>query len=127
MDTSIIGKEEKEKFLNYFSSVLSDMNVDYKDTQISAENIANISASIANFTTQVEHLTPLAKKSDKETQSWFVGLIDEFYHSLSLWTERHADEIALYEKDIKNMKSPPLALLAKRLQIQSENMRKVIV
>lgn len=102
------------------------MNVDYRESTMRAENIRNIATSISNFTSQVERLTPLAKNSDQETQKWFIGLIDEFQAALSLWTERHADEIALYESNLEKKNTKAIALLEKRLQIQSETMRKII-
>lgn len=122
-----IGTRERIAFLNYYSSLISDMNVDYRDAKISPENIRNISTSISNFTSQVEKLTPLAKNSERETQKWFIWLIDEFQTALSLWTERHADEIQLYESSLENKNTKAIALLEKRLQIQSENMRKIMV
>jgi hypothetical protein len=122
-----IGTRERIAFLNYYSSLISDINVDYRDKKISPENIRNISTSISNFTSQVEKLAPLAKNSERETQKWFIWLIDEFQKALSLWTERHADEILLYESNLENKNTWAIALLEKRLQIQSENMRKIIV
>lgn len=80
-----IGTRERIAFLNYYSSLISDMNVDYRDKKIAPENIRNISTSISNFTSQVEKLTPLAKNSERETQKWFIWLIDEFQTALSLW------------------------------------------
>lgn len=67
-----IGTRERIAFLNYYSSLISDMNVDYRDKKIAPENIRNISTSISNFTSQVEKLTPLAKNSERETQKWFI-------------------------------------------------------
>jgi hypothetical protein len=122
---ALIGRTEKEEFLNYYSSVLSDMNVDYRDMKISPENIRNIGVSISNFSKKVEDLTPRVKESSRETQTWFIEIIDEFYRGLSLWTERHADEIDTYERHITD-DSPALSLMKVRLASQRENMRNVI-
>ncbi len=117
---------DKEVLLQYYSSLLSDMNVDYKDKKISPENIEKITESMRNMTKQVEKIAPQIEKSDEATKKWFIGIIDEFHDALSLWTERHADEISAYESALENKNSPTISLLEKRLQIQAENIRKVV-
>lgn len=102
------------------------MNVDYKDNKIRPENIEKISESTRNLTNQIEKLSPRIAKSDEATKKWFIGIIEEFHGALSLWTERHADEIKSYESALENKNSPTIALLQKRLEIQAENIRTAI-
>ncbi|GAB0174761.1 MAG: hypothetical protein HHAS10_06400 [Candidatus Altimarinota bacterium] len=121
-----LSRIEKEEFLNYYSSVLSDLNMDYRDMGISPENITHIAGSISNFSERVNSLAPEIKKSSKEIQVWFIDIIDEFYKEVALWTERHADEIVLYEKSLPEG-DPTIQLLKTRLLSQSENLKKVTV
>lgn len=123
----------KEVLLNLYSSLLSDMNVDYRGMDMWVENIRNISRSIENFTDEVESLSKSLSKQSPEDQKWFLSLLEEFHQNLTLWISRHISELSLYEKEVEKISHQTsdeswkwvIRLSEKRIQNQIQIFKKI--
>ena len=91
--------------MNLYSSVLSDMNIDFRDKKIHATNISEISKSIQNLTHEIEALGKEISKGTPENQQWLLGIIEEFNTHLRMWIDRHTDELESIESMIKNQET----------------------
>lgn len=123
-------EQRKSRLLNMYSSVLSDMNMDYKDTKIGAENIRNIAKSILNFSWEIKIVSTQIAKESEENKKWLFEIISEFSDNLSLWIHRHMDELKITKEQIANTtprEHPTLELIEKRLDMQVENLQKIIL
>ncbi len=89
--------------MNLYSSLLSDMNVDYRDTKITPENIGQIRASLMNFTTQIEQTAKYAKFLGESDKKWLTEIVTEFRAALIIWIRRHESELILYEKEVEHV------------------------
>ncbi len=106
------------------------MNVDYKDTAISIENIRNIAKSILNFWWEIRIVSAQVKKESEENKKWLFEIVSEFSQNLTLWIHRHMNELDVTKEHIwedNTWKNPALDLAEKRLDLQIENLRKVIL
>lgn len=121
---------QKEYMMNLYSSLLSDMNVDYRDQKMTPQNIVNIAQSLQNLTDDIETSSRHIQKQSAENQRWLVDLIQELDQNLKLWIDRHTDEIDLYIQDIE--KNTPrtsekwvFGLVIARLENQKQILRKI--
>lgn len=125
--------ERKGVLMNLYSSLLSDMNVDYRGMDMWVENIRNISRSIENFTDEVESLSKSLSKQSSEDQKWFISLLEEFHQNLTLWISRHISELFLYEKEVEKISNQVsdesgkwvIRLSEKRIQNQIQIFQKI--
>ena len=86
--------------MNMYSSVLSDMNLDYQNTTISIENIRNIAKSILNFSCEIKTITTQVEQLSEENKKWLFMMISEFSQNLTLWINRHMDELQMTKAQI---------------------------
>lgn len=121
----------KDRLMNLYSSVLSDMNMDFRDANIWAVNIGNITESIRHFADEVSQLQALVLKQNPENQKWFIDLIQEFTTHLHLWIERHASELQIIDSTIQTIKTSDiweqsaLKLASKRLESHIQLLEKI--
>ncbi len=121
----------KSRLMNLYSSVLSDMNMDFRDTNIWAINIGNITESIRHFADEVNKLQTIALKQNPENQKWLTDLIQEFTTNLHLWIERHASELQILDSTIQTMETThiweqsALELASKRLESHIQLLEKI--
>lgn len=106
--------------MNMYSSVLSDMNVDYRDAKIGVQNIRDISTSIVHLSEEITKMSKGISEESEENQKWFVDLIREFSRELDLWMGRHASELEIVTDTLSDTvtESPALDLMTTRLQTQ---------
>lgn len=120
--------ERKARLMNMYSSLLSDMNVDYKNMEIGVENIRSLSRSILNFSSEVQKMSKQVKWEDEIEQKWLTDIINEFSQNLKLWMGRHMSELNVTEINIEKTPewdAPALALARNRLDIQIQSLQRV--
>lgn len=117
--------EQKTRIMNMYSSVLSDMNIDFTDGNISATNITNISTSIQNLADELEKTGKDIKKESIENQKWLLGIIEEFNTQLRIWIDRHTDELESLESEIslQNSEKPSEKAVLELVHTRLENHR----
>ncbi len=123
-------EQRKSRIMNIYSSVLSDMNMDYWDTSIGIENIRNITKSILNFSWEIKIILTQVKKESEENKKWLLEIISEFSENLTLWIRRHTDELQITKEQILDeipWENSTIELIEKRLNIQIKNLQKVIL
>ncbi len=123
-------EQRKSRIMNIYSSVLSDMNMDYWDTSIGIENIRNITKSILNFSWEIKIVLTQVKQASEENKKWLLEIISEFSENLTLWIRRHTDELQITKEQILDeipWENPTIELIEKRLDIQIKNLQKVIL
>lgn len=111
-----------------YSSLLSDMNMDYKNMEIGVENIRSLSRSILNFSSEVQKMSKQVKWEDEIEQKWLTDIINEFSQNLKLWINRHMSELNTTEANIEKAPewdAPALALARNRLDIQIQSLQRV--
>lgn len=89
--------QRKPRLMNMYSSLMSDMNIDYGSTEIGIENIRNLSRSILNFSEEISKMAKQVTKENEEEKKWLTEMIIEFSSNLKLWMNRHIDELAITE------------------------------
>lgn len=120
--------ERKSRLMNMYSSLMSDMNLDYRNMEIGIENIRNLSRSILNFSGEVEKISEQVKWEDEIDQKWLTDIINEFSQNLKLWMSRHMSELNVTEMNIgkaPEWNTPALTLARKRLDVQIQNLQRV--
>ena len=95
----------KSRLMNLYSSVLSDMNMDFRDNAIWVLNIGEISKSIKNFSNEINKLQKEIQKEPLTEQEWLINLIQEFTANLHLWIERHVSELEIVENTIEKIET----------------------
>jgi hypothetical protein len=121
----------KSRLINLYSSVLSDMNMDFRDNTIWAVNITNITGSIRYFADEVNQLQTLVLKQNQENQKWLIDLMQEFTTNLHLWIERHASELQILDSTIQTIETSDiweqsaLELASKRLESHIQLLEKI--
>ena len=112
--------ERRTRLMNLYSSVLSDMNIDYRDTKIWVQNIRDISASIVHLSEEIQETSRGISGESTNDQRWLVDLIGEFSRELDLWMHRHASEMEIVTESLTDTlsESPTLDLMTVRLQTQ---------
>ncbi len=106
-----------------YSSLLSDMNQDYRDMRISPENLQNLASSIRILSREVHGMAKIVEKSHPAEQKWLLSMIDEFAQNIRLWIDRHATELSIEGWNIANSsigEVPSVTLAKKRLDMQIE-------
>jgi hypothetical protein len=94
--------ERKSRIMNLYSSVLSDMNIDFRDGRAHAVNIHDISQSILNLANEIENTAKHINQESPDNQKWLTDIILEFNTQLRLWIDRHTDELETIEDTIRN-------------------------
>ncbi len=108
--------------MHLYSSLISDMNLDFKSADIGAINISEISKSILNFSNEIEVMSKMAKDQSKEDQKWLLDIVEEFSSHLQLWIDRHESELTVVENTIEGIETQDawqkwaLKLASKRLE-----------
>jgi hypothetical protein len=112
--------ERKTRLMNLYSSVLSDMNMDYRDSTIGVQNIWDIGASIVHLSNEITKTSKGISGESGENQKWLVDLIGEFTRELDLWMHRHASELEIVTTNLADTlpESPTLDLMTAKLQTQ---------
>jgi hypothetical protein len=119
----------KTRIMNLYSSLLSDMNLDYRSNDTAATNVVEIGKSILNFSREITDINHPEKLSEAE-QKWLTDIITEFTDALDLWMNRHADELNLVAEKVENQETDliegrsALELAGTRLEVQIGNLRK---
>ena len=122
---------QKSRLINMYSSVLSDMNIDFRDNWIWVVNIVDISQSIRNFSNEVLRMRDCIRDTENTEQEWLVNLIEEFNTNLHLWIERHASELKIQDDIIWNINTPNISensvleLASKRLENQIKILERI--
>lgn len=117
--------------MNMYSSVLSDMNIDFQNERVWAKNISEISKSIIIFSNEITAIGKNILNESTENQKWLIEIIQEFNSNLHLWIDRHANELAVLESSISWLKSSNtwgryvLELTEKRLENQIKHLQKI--
>ncbi len=91
--------------MNLYSSVLSDMNQDFRDNDMRARDIHMISKSIAHLTDEIEKYWKIIHTAPIDDKKWLAQMIDEYRIQLRLWIDRHASELDILEKEISSLQS----------------------
>lgn len=119
--------ERKTRLMNLYSSVLSDMNIDYRDTKIWVQNIRDIGASIIHLSEEIQETSNGISREHLEDQRWLVDLIQEFTRELDLWMRRHASEMEIVAENMTDTigESPTLDLMTARLKTQISALERV--
>lgn len=81
------------KLENLYSSLLSDMNIDFRDETIHPENIIHISKSISQFVYTLIYHTKHINTLHKEEKETLIALYQNFHSDLDIWIKRHMSEI----------------------------------
>ncbi len=118
--------QRKPRLMNMYSSLMSDMNIDYGSTEIGIENIRNLSRSILNFSEEISKMAKQVTKENEEEKKWLTEMIIEFSSNLKLWMNRHIDELAITENLMQEeslWESPALVLARKRLELLIDNLK----
>lgn len=97
--------EQQSNIMNLYSSVLSDMNIDFRDGRVHTTNIHEISKSIQNLAHEIENTAKNIEKESPENQKWLTGIISEFNRELRMWIDRHTDELETIESEIQSTTS----------------------
>ena len=124
-------EKQKSRLMNLYSSVLSDMNLDYRDSTIWAVNIVEISKSIINFSKEIDIINDTIKNEKPEDQKWLIDIIEEFTRELHLWIDRHESELEWIQENIATFQTEDstaksvLKLASKRLESHIELLKKV--
>lgn len=122
---------QKSRLMNFYSSILSDMNVDFRDQWIWAHNLSEIWESIQNFANEVDTISEYIRKGKPENQKWFIEMLQEFNNNLHLWIDRHVDELVELEISISeletthNSEKSILELTEKRLNSHIQILQKI--
>ncbi|MBP9780172.1 hypothetical protein KBD33_06175 [Candidatus Gracilibacteria bacterium] len=122
---------QKSQLMNIYSSVLSDMNVDFRDNGIGVVNIVDISQSIKNFSNEILKMRHRIHDTENTEQEWLVNLIEEFNNNLHLWIERHASELKIQDDIIGEINTPNISeksvleLASKRLENQIKILERI--
>lgn len=122
---------QKSRLMNLYSSILSDMNIDFRDQWIWARNLSDISKSIQNFSSEVDILSKHIRKENPENQKWLVEILQEFNTNLHIWIDRHAIELIELETSISEFKKTHnsekyiLELTEKRLENHIKILQKI--
>ncbi len=95
----------KVRLMHLYSSLISDMNLDFKSADIGAINISEISKSILNFSNEIEVMSKMAKDQSKEDQKWLLDIVEEFSSHLQLWIDRHESELTVVENTIEGIET----------------------
>jgi uncharacterized protein YoxC len=61
--------------MNLYSSVLSDMNIDYRDTKIGVQNIRDIGTSIVHLSNEIQQTSKGISGESTENQKWLIDLM----------------------------------------------------
>lgn len=119
----------RPRIMNLYSSLLSDMNLDYRSNDTAAGNVVEIGKSILNFSREITDINHPEKLTEAD-QKWLTDIITEFTDALDLWMNRHADELKLIVEKVENQETPliegksALDLAGTRLEVQIGNLRK---
>lgn len=122
---------QKSQLMNIYSSVLSDMNVDFRDNWIWVVNIVDISQSIKNFSNEILKMRDRIHDTENIEQEWLVSLIEEFNTHLHLWIKRHASELKIQDDIIWEINTPNISeksvleLASKRLENQIKILERI--
>jgi len=116
-------QQKKIEIINMYSSLLSDINTDYSQNVLNAENIMNISTSITNFTSKLEQINKNSEMGVYENKKWVMDLMYEFRENLQLWINHHTAELSHQGETITKMESTinsfgPIKLAKQRIDSQ---------
>lgn len=123
--------DKKSHIMNLYSSVLSDMNIDFRDWKIHNTNIHEISRSIQNLANEIDDTAKGIIHESVHNQEWLTGIINEFNIQLRIWIDRHTDELETIESEIysttseKNSEKAVLELAYTRLDIHRKVFEKI--
>lgn len=120
---------QKNRLESLYSSLLSDMNVDFQDNAMAPQNLANIAISLENFIAEIESIVPHFHTLSDENQKYVFDTLRSFQNDLSLWLSRHQSEITLLEKSIAHYSDDgehSLFALEKRLETHANAIQMLV-
>lgn len=123
----------KMKILRTYSSLLSDMNIDYRSTGIAPTSILEIRRSLIAFTREIESMNRSIHDHSPHDQKWLLDMIVEFRRELTLWMARHETELGIEIDRVAQVESETLSpsssaaldLATERLTLQIAGLERV--
>ena len=121
--------KRKSHIMNLYSSVLSDMNMDFRDISVSAMAILEISRSIQHLTDEITRTRGDIDSWKQEEKKWMIDIIEEFSTVLKIWIHRHIHELEKVEESLANQKTEKLSekAILDLAQTRLESHRKILM